>query len=268
MKQLFFITLLASISLSTLNAQSLQIGVGDRDVITGSEMYFFSTPNELEALQLFLRLTNISDHQIKILGLTTPIEVPLGTIYSWCGFGNCWTGYNIPSSEMESGYTEGTNNEFYADVELNDAFDPAIYNMLFWVEDNTSDKVDITVRFVNREHIPGDILSAIGGVAPQSDTIVFISGGYVTATANEVFAHSQKTVRVYPNPAIDYVTFDLGNEKGNVIIRSVSGSVVREITGASGFVSTNVKGLANGIYFYTLERLNGAKVTGKLIVKQ
>jgi hypothetical protein len=168
---------------------------------------------------------------------------------------------------MKGGYTEGNNNELYADVELNGAFDPATYMMSFWVENDTSNKVEITVHFVNRNNIPSSVLSAIGGVAPQSDTIIFISGEYITATANEMFAYSQNTAKVYPNPAIDYVTFDLGKEKGNVVIRSVSGNVVRKIVGASGFASTNVKGLASGIYFYTIEHLNSMRVTGKLIVK-
>jgi hypothetical protein len=279
MKQFILIALLTSISFSALNAQSLQIGVGSKDVTTGSEVYFFSTyPASTlgDALQVYLRLTNLTNETINIRGLTTPVETPFGTHYQWCGFGNCWGTYTIPFSEMEGGYTEGANNdtrdEFYADVKLNDSFDVATYKLSFWVAindtlDNVEDNVEITIHFVEREHIPADILDSIGGVVPQRDTIIFISGGYIPVAANEIAARSQNTIRVYPNPAIDYITFDLGNEKSNVIIRSTSGSVVRKIMGASGFASTNVKGLAGGIYFYTIERLNGERTTGKLIVK-
>ncbi|MDR0763368.1 MAG: T9SS type A sorting domain-containing protein [Bacteroidales bacterium] len=255
------------------NAQSLTLGVSvsksideDRfEVSNGSEFYFFGVKNEIEAIQIFLTLTNTTTNDIYVSCRATPILEPMGTVFSWCGFGTCVGVYAMDHKSLAAGYTEGANAELYVEPELNEEADPATYLLSFYVEDNSEDERHITVHFVDREKIPADVLSAIGGAAPQSDTIVFISGGIVTS--NEIFARSQNTPKVYPNPAIDYVTFDMGDEKGDVIIRSVAGNIVRRLQNVSGFASTNMKGLASGMYFYTIERSNGEKTTGKLIVR-
>jgi hypothetical protein len=171
---------------------------------------------------------------------------------------------------LEAGYTEGADGMLYVEPELNADAAPATYLLSFFVVDSiVVDSIEyerhVTIHFVDRENIPDSVLSLIGGKAPQSDTIVFVSGGPVVA--NEAFSSSQNKVKIYPNPAVDYVTFDMGDEKGDIVIRSVTGSAVRRLQNVSGFVSTNMKGLGSGIYFYTVENADGRKTTGKLIVK-
>jgi hypothetical protein len=286
MKKAYLAIILCGIILPTIavaqSERSTELGVSvnlDNSygyISNGSEIYFFASPNELNQQQLYILYANNNNQSIYVSGLTEVINVPLGTIFQWCGFGLCWAQPTIPVTEVEEGVVVGSDKLLYAEPELNASYDPATYKFSFMskmTKDTleVADTLSVTVHFVNRERVPAGIQEDIlGGATLLSDTIIFINGEYTSyvKVANEKIIKQNVAVTVYPNPAIDYVTFDLGNEKSNVIIRSVSGNVVREITGASGFASTNVKGLASGIYFYTLERLNGAKVTGKLIVKQ
>ncbi|MDR1973808.1 MAG: T9SS type A sorting domain-containing protein [Bacteroidales bacterium] len=265
MKQVIFISLFLCTVLSA-NSQSLQFGANGVDVQNGSEMYYFATLNVLEVLQLDLHVTNKTDVDLTVEGLTTPIETPIGTVFSWCGFGSCWSGLTIPPSPLAAGQTEGgEGGAFYADVELS-AFIPATYRFSIYTTANQLDEVHITVHFVNREHIPDSLSGMFANGSPTTDTIVFISGGLMPS-ANESLVKTVDNIRVYPNPAIDYVTFDLGNERGNVTLRSATGAVVRTIKNVTGFASTNVQGLASGLYFYVVESETGASRTGKLVVK-
>jgi hypothetical protein len=276
MKQFFLTLAFISVTFTVTNAQSLTLGASvsknvaeDRlEISNGAEFYFFGVKNELEAIQIFLTLTNTTSSDFYISCTAEPVSEPMGTIFSWCGFEICVGVYNMNHKLMEAGHIEGENGGFYIEPQLNANDDPATYLFSFFVENNPQDERHVTIHFVDRSNIPADILSAIGGTAPQSDTIVFISGsGTPDNLQNEIFTSVKSTAKVYPNPAIDYVTFDMGSEKGNVIIRSVTGNIVRRLQNVSGFASTNVQGLSKGIYFYTIERANSEKATGKLIVK-
>jgi hypothetical protein len=76
----------------------------------------------------------------------------------------------------------------------------------------------------------------------------------------------------YPNPANNMVNFNYSlnsGTEGNVIIRNLLGSVVKNVVlpNAEGKLSVNIADLPEGVYFYSLDVAGKTISTHKLIVK-
>ena len=249
-------------TITTTEAQSLQFGVNGRHIANDSELYYLGTPNELDALKLSFMLTNKTAGDLEVEGLYTALEQPFGTIISWCGFEECWGTPVMPPSLLKANFTEGLEGDFYVEVELNELNNPASYRFRFNVVESPSDEVFAIIHFINREHLPADLPFEVGTL--EKDTIIFVSGGVVAS--NKTLQAAMPAIQVYPNPATDHVTFDIGDEVGTIVIYSAMGSVVRQMQASGGLVSIDVRGLAGGMYFYMVENA-GRRTTGKFIVK-
>ncbi|MDR1740140.1 MAG: T9SS type A sorting domain-containing protein [Bacteroidales bacterium] len=269
MKKLFLAITFFAFIFATTNAQSLKFGVNGNYIENGSELYYLGSHYDPEFdalyLKLYFLLTNQTNGEIQIEGNYASVEEPFGTESEWCGFGFCWPDNIIDTSVMAAGYTEGLQDELYITVTLTESNEPATYLFNFNVVGDTSDEVHATIHFMNREYLPDNLPFEIGELA--NDTIIFVSGGIVT-TSNDKLTASPK-INVYPNPATDNVTFNLGNfsnEKGTLTIYSTAGKVIYKAQGVSGRTQVSVKEFASGIYFYSFEGSEG-KATGKLVVK-
>lgn len=127
------------------------------------------------------------------------------------------------------------------------------------------------------------VVSALG-VAPQDQSIImdlaengdpndadnsnnfdffFIGDGSSSIAINE------KDVKVFPNPANDFVTFQIdGLENGNVVISSITGQEVIN-TSLNGVAKVDVSALNNGVYIYKITNSNGELIkTSKLVIQK
>ena len=267
MKTLTKIIVIATIvaTAATTNAQSLQFGVNGKHIENNSVLYYFGTPwmpEFSESLKLYIHLTNNTNSQITVEGNFDEENGPTGARADWCIFDNCWPDPVLPPSPMAANAKDWSENESYIQVLLNENYDPATYKINFNVVSNPSDKISITIHFVNRENMPNDLISQYGEL--ENDTIIFVSGGYDQTNIKP--ALEMPKIAVYPNPATDHINFEMGEERGSITIYSATGNVVRRMQAASGNVLIDVKGLTNGIYFYRVESA-GRQTTGKFIVK-
>ena len=88
----------------------------------------------------------------------------------------------------------------------------------------------------------------------------------------EVLAEHAKISNAYPNPATNSTTINyslLASASGNIIIRNLLGSVIKEVPldSNSGKVSIFTGDLPEGVYFYSLNVNGQTGVTKKLIVR-
>jgi hypothetical protein len=83
---------------------------------------------------------------------------------------------------------------------------------------------------------------------------------------------SLTNLKVYPNPATDYVTFDYELpeyvEKSTIIIISITGKVVKEfdMSDIKGQVLWDTRTIENGIYFYALKQGKTTLASGKVSI--
>jgi ELWxxDGT repeat protein len=88
---------------------------------------------------------------------------------------------------------------------------------------------------------------------------------------NTVFAPVAAEIKVYPNPATDFVSVDISkNELGGTLhLLSASGQLVRNASIMEGETSIRLElqGLPEGIYLVRWEQENGVVVTKKVIVQ-
>jgi hypothetical protein len=85
-------------------------------------------------------------------------------------------------------------------------------------------------------------------------------------TTTDVIPEYTTTLRVYPNPAQDWVTFEIGgNEPTTLIIYNHTGQLVEKLELTGSRTSWNVGSLPRGLYFYRAEQ-DGKTVVGKLVL--
>lgn len=92
--------------------------------------------------------------------------------------------------------------------------------------------------------------------------------GFPLNTANIANEHS---IKVYPNPATDYVVFDeLGANVTNIVVTDMMGKTIQNVSVANGRTSAKwyTNDVANGVYFYTAYNGTDVLEKGKLVVKR
>jgi hypothetical protein len=83
---------------------------------------------------------------------------------------------------------------------------------------------------------------------------------------------SLTNLKVYPNPATDYVTFEYKLpeyvEQSTVIITSITGKVIKEfdLKDITGQILWDTRTIENGIYFYALKRGDKTLTSGKVSI--
>lgn len=77
----------------------------------------------------------------------------------------------------------------------------------------------------------------------------------------------ENPVRIYPNPAKEYITIDAGKVKGNVAIYDATGKLVKQaaIDGTTQTIAT--ADLKPGIYFYSLVSSNNKQYKGTVTIQ-
>lgn len=97
----------------------------------------------------------------------------------------------------------------------------------------------------------------------------YIDNFVVTESGSSVSIDEfSKNVKVYPNPASNYVNFDVdGLENGNISITSLTGQEVIN-TSINSSTTVDVANLKAGVYIYTIRDSNNELVkTNKLVIK-
>lgn len=85
-----------------------------------------------------------------------------------------------------------------------------------------------------------------------------------TQGINEIITQSE--IRAYPNPAKDYLNFDMGLYKDfRLSVYNQLGQLVLQKDFKSGNNSINIHDFKHGIYFYKLQNKNGKIINGKFI---
>ena len=99
------------------------------------------------------------------------------------------------------------------------------------------------------------------------DDIRVLSSG--TDNVDDVMISSE--IEVYPNPANDFVNFDVemnGVQSASIVINNIMGQKVISQDISDSHVSINVSDLADGIYFYSLIVNNETVKTNKFVVRR
>lgn len=66
-----------------------------------------------------------------------------------------------------------------------------------------------------------------------------------------LFENEIESANVYPNPASNKVNFDFGNNTVETLtVTDMNGRTIETVTGNTSFVTVDVNGLENGVYFY------------------
>lgn len=106
--------------------------------------------------------------------------------------------------------------------------------------------------------------TGFGSVLKNSNKVTLTSSG-----GNVSVVEQTKSVNVYPNPATNFVNFEIdGLENGTVTINSITGQEVVNTSFANG-TKIDVSHLNNGVYIYNVRNANNEMVkTNKLIIRK
>jgi hypothetical protein len=86
-----------------------------------------------------------------------------------------------------------------------------------------------------------------------------------TLSVSEISATN--TVIIYPNPATDYTTINLGNTSGRqvgITLYDVTGRELRSFLTTDSLLTIQKENLSNGIYFITI-LIDNKRITKKII---
>ena len=110
-------------------------------------------------------------------------------------------------------------------------------------------------------------------VIPASDvTYTFCWDSCYQCNGDDPVASLEENVfsglSVTPNPSVDFVTFDFGdNSLNDVAIRifDLSGKLVADNVASSSTTEVNISNLQSGSYIYTLTTVDGVSTSGKIV---
>jgi hypothetical protein len=232
---------LALLALTTITfGQSISLSKDGNPIEPNSTLYVIGDPTDA-VIQVHVDVTNTtgSDLLIKAKKVIHEGDTLANTSNYFC-WGACFPPFVYESGDVLVGAGQ-TNNEFTGDYEPHTVPGKSMISYVWWVSDNPSDSVAISVEY---------------NASPAS------------------IAEQQSVIsRAYPNPATDHVTFDYsisGNASDSyIVISNILGARVMEIpiTDNDGSVKMNVSELTEGVYFYSLVS-EGVKVeTQKIIIR-
>lgn len=132
-----------------------------------------------------------------------------------------------------------------------------------WFSPDAIDSIQVLFATTISGVFSGYTAPTADGTLFEIDDVQFIEGGSSSIAINE------KDVKVFPNPANDFVTFQIdGLENGNVVISSITGQEVVN-TSLNGVTKVDVSALNNGVYIYKISNSNGELVkTSKLVIQK
>jgi hypothetical protein len=98
------------------------------------------------------------------------------------------------------------------------------------------------------------------GISPECDYLLSVEGNKI---ANDL-------IKVFPNPAKDYVIFELSSAKitqSTVKIFDISGQEIVTLSAKNRKIIWDTRNIKNGIYFYNVET-GGEVSTGKIVLQK
>ena len=84
---------------------------------------------------------------------------------------------------------------------------------------------------------------------------------------NNVKYFAQNKLRIYPNPANDYVTIESYRELGDIIIKDITGKIIYQFATNNKNIEINTSQLTEGYYFIIISNQEGVS-SEKLIKTQ
>ena len=79
-------------------------------------------------------------------------------------------------------------------------------------------------------------------------------------------AITQNEILVYPNPAKDYLNFDMGLYRDfQLSVYNQLGQILLQKNFTTGNITINIRDFTTGIYFYKLLTKNGKVISGKFV---
>lgn len=191
-----------------------------------------------------LAVKNISSNDIPVMVKKTMVDTVIGSSNVFC-WGICFGPYTYISPESIS-VPAGTTNalDFSGHYLPTGIAGATTVRYTFYAERDLNDSVCVNVVYM-----------------------AFPLG------TEELDANVTALSNAYPNPATDKVNFNFSipaGGKGNLIVRNVLGSKIREIAlnGISGKMTIPISNLEEGVYFCTLELGGNAMMTRKMVIRR
>jgi|SRR5690554_18635 len=136
-----------------------------------------------------------------------------------------------------------------------------------WIDGTDIDSIEVLFASTKSGVFAGETEPTADGTLFEIDNIEFITAGGGSVGLEEL---AMNAVNVFPNPAVNTVTFDVkGLDNGTITINSITGQEVVNTTIANGSKAVNVSHLNNGVYIYAVRNMNGEIIkTNKLVIRK
>lgn len=189
---------------------------------------------------------------------------------------------NIDEFELDVAYEVQTGDQAIIFIEGNDASGGVVSQGIVQFTGNQAALQALTIQMLQNPQNSNPVASYFIGIASseadllQSASTTAAEGSWIAIDnirfdggSSSSIAINEKDVKVFPNPANDFVTFQIdGLENGNVVISSITGQEVIN-TSLNGVTKVDVSALNNGVYIYKISNSNGELVkTSKLVIQK
>lgn len=223
----------------------------------------------------FIKLTTVS-----ISNSPEPTQLPNG-IYGSVIAQEFEHNVNIDEFELDVAYEVQTGDQAIIFIEGNDASGGVVSQGIVQFTGNQAGLQALTIQMLQNPQNSNPVASYFIGIASsevdllESATTTAAEGSWIAIDnirfdgSSSSIAINEKDVKVFPNPANDFVTFQIdGVENGNVVISSITGQEVVN-TSLNGVAKVDVSSLNNGVYIYKISNSNGELVkTSKLVIQK
>lgn len=225
----------------------------------------------------FIKLTTVS-----ISNSPDPTQLPNG-IYGSVIAQEFDHNVNIDEFKLDVAYEVQTGDQAIVFIEGNDASGGVVSQGIVQFTGNQAGLQALTIQMLQNPQNSNAVASYFIGIASseadllQSATTTAAEGSWIAIdnirfddnSGSSSIAVNEKNVNVFPNPANDFVTFQIdGLENGNVVISSITGQEVVN-TSVNGLAKVDVSALNNGVYIYKITNSNGELIkTSKLVIQK
>ena len=245
MKKTLLLSLLFSLIMGGLFAQSLQLTYKEGIITNDQVVTVLTDPDDLTSVEVFLNVKNIGNDSISVKVKRYNISLVDETDILYCWGQSCYGANTLFPPDVVRLGSQQDNNSFHGDY-------------LHYGIQGTS-----KVRFTFFDEMNPD---------DSTSLVIHYTLGYLGIDANAKAVTSISNV--YPNPATtaSYVDYKLPKSAMGASLRvsNLLGVTVMEIPldRNEGKATINVSNLKEGIYFYSLIVNNSAMHTRKFVVKR
>jgi hypothetical protein len=247
MKKLFYFLLIfcAGIFTSAVRSQSLQLLDWLGNDRSGAIIYVWGDSTNGSKIQFKLKVKNISSSSISIKSKKIETSQIPGTASNMCFAGQCYLSSVFTSPNAATIAPSAMDSSFIGEYSPKGHLGESIITFVFFDVDNRNDSVWIVAHF--------EAMSV--GIAEINTPKTTISNPY-------------------PNPAVNYTSFDYsiaeGTSSAKFVLSDILGSRIKEeiLINKSGTLVLNTSEIEGGIYFYSFYENDKLILTRKIIIKQ